>query len=222
MLGSCSLRFDSNSSSRSSNCSICRSSFSDLRPNCMRCSLASSSCRCSISRSREISCSCCARISARSASAGRAFRSGSTTTDMRGVSHERARSHPRMRKKSCAKNLAGYTDNCGSHVRSGRRQSMPSSSIDNCARVNETVPLAACGQTKRPRSNRFANKHKRLHNAPFYYVVDKSRTVWAEDGTVGEDLPSRTRSSRRLASSLSRACLFNTHGPQAIGRSAAI
>ena len=37
-----SLRFDSSSSSRSSNCSICRSSFSDLRPNCMRCSLASS------------------------------------------------------------------------------------------------------------------------------------------------------------------------------------
>src|SRR5947207_7921709 len=63
------------------------------------------------------------------------------------------------RKKSCAKNLAGYTDNCGSQVRSGRRQSMPSSSIDNCARVSETVPLVACSQTKRPRSSRFANKH---------------------------------------------------------------
>ena len=119
--GSGSLRFDSNSSSRNSNCSICRSSFSDLRPNCMRCSLASSNFRCSISRSREISCSslamscvCCARISARSASAGRTFRSGSATTDMRGVSHERARFHPRARKKSCAKNLAGYTDSCGS------------------------------------------------------------------------------------------------------------
>ena len=36
---------------------------------------------------------------------------------------------------------------------------MPSSSIDNCARVNETVPLAACGHTKRPRSKRLANKH---------------------------------------------------------------
>ena len=32
-----------------------------------------------------------------------AFRSGSATTDMRGVSHELARSHPRARKKSCAK-----------------------------------------------------------------------------------------------------------------------
>src|ERR1035441_7274153 len=49
---------------------------------------------------------------------------------------------------------ARYPSSCGSQVRSGRRQSMPSSSIDNCARVNETVPLAACGHTKRPRSKR--------------------------------------------------------------------
>ncbi len=46
-------------------------------------------------------------------------------------------------KKVVQKNLARYTDNCGSHVRSGRRQSMPSSNIDNCARVSETVPLVA-------------------------------------------------------------------------------
>jgi len=52
-----------------------------------------------------------------------------------------------------------YTDICGVQVRSGRRQSMPSSSIDNCARVNETVPLVACGHTKRPRSSRFENRH---------------------------------------------------------------
>ena len=78
---------------------------------------------------------------------------------MRGVSHELARSHPPAHEKSCGKNLARYTDNSGSHVRSGRRQSMPSNSIDNCARVSETVPLAACGHTKRPRSSRFANKH---------------------------------------------------------------
>jgi hypothetical protein len=77
---------------------------------------------------------------------------------MRGVSHELARFHPGARKKSCAKNLAGYTDSCGSHVRSGRRQSMPSSSIDNCARVSETVPPVACGHTKRPRSSRLANR----------------------------------------------------------------
>src|SRR5213593_759053 len=34
-----------------------------------------------------------------------------------------------------------------------------SHSIDNCARVSETVPLVACGQTKRPRSSRLANRH---------------------------------------------------------------
>ena len=71
------------------------------------------------------------QVSARNASPGRAFRSGSEATDIRGVSHELARSHPGAREKSCAKNLAGYTDNCGSQVRSGRRQSMPSSNIDN-------------------------------------------------------------------------------------------
>ena len=61
------------------------------------------------------------------------------------------RGHDLLRaKKVVQKNLAGYTDNCGSQVRSGRRQSMPSSSIDNCARVSDTVPLVACGHTKRP------------------------------------------------------------------------
>ena len=48
---------------------------------------------------------------------------------MRGVSHELAPLHPGAREKSCAKNLLRYTDNCGSHVRSGRRQSMPSISM---------------------------------------------------------------------------------------------
>jgi len=79
---------------------------------------------------------------------------------MRGVSHELALSHPRACEKSYVKNLAGYTDNCGSQVRSGRRQkSIPSKSIDSCARVRQTVPFAACGHTKRPGSSRFANKH---------------------------------------------------------------
>ena len=51
-----SARFASRSSSFSSSCSICRSTFSDLRPNCMRRSLAISSFRCSISCSRESNC----------------------------------------------------------------------------------------------------------------------------------------------------------------------
>ena len=100
-------------------------------------------------------------------------------------------------------------------------QCLPAASITAPASAKPCrSPLAARRSAHAPAASR--TNTRRLHNAPFYYVVDKSRTVWAEDGTVGEDLPSRTRSSRRLASSLSRACLFNTHGPQAIGRSAAI
>ena len=52
-----------------------------------------------------------------------------------------------------------YTANCGSHVRCGRRQSMPSNNIDSCARVNETTPSVARGQTNFPRSRRLQNKH---------------------------------------------------------------
>ena len=33
-------------------------------------------------------------------------------------------------------------------MRSGLRQSMPSSSIDSCATLIDTLPLSACGQTK--------------------------------------------------------------------------
>jgi len=54
-----------NSSSRNSSCSICRSSFSDLRPNCIRRSLAISSFKCSISVSRDNNCSCWERICVR-------------------------------------------------------------------------------------------------------------------------------------------------------------
>jgi hypothetical protein len=46
-----------------------------------------------------------------------------------------------------------------SAVRRGLLQSMPSSSIDNCARRKETVPVVAWGHTKRPRSSRFWNRH---------------------------------------------------------------
>src|ERR1700676_2164664 len=36
---------------------------------------------------------------------------------------------------------------------------MPSNSIDNCARVRETLPSVACGQINFPRSRRLQNKH---------------------------------------------------------------
>ena len=49
---------------------------------------------------------------------------------------------------------ASYTAMLGTAVRIGLRQSMPSSSIESCARLSETTPLSACGQTNRPRSRR--------------------------------------------------------------------
>jgi hypothetical protein len=43
-------------------------------------------------------------------------------------------------------------------VRTGCRQPIPSSNIDSCACVSDTVPLLACGQMNRPRSSRFAKR----------------------------------------------------------------
>lgn len=40
-----------------------------------------------------------------------------------------------------------YKADIGCHVRSGRRHSIPSSSIDSCACLSVTLPLLACGQT---------------------------------------------------------------------------
>jgi len=40
---------------------------------------------------------------------------------------------------------------------------MPSSSIDNCARLNDTTPWSALGQTKRPRSNAWRTGRARHH-----------------------------------------------------------
>jgi len=56
------------------------------------------------------------------------------------------------------KNTPVYAAGSGSHVRSTRRQSMPSSSIDNCARVSDRAPLSALVQMKRPRSNRLVKR----------------------------------------------------------------
>jgi hypothetical protein len=48
----------------------------------------------------------------------------------------------------------------GCQLRTGARQSMPSSSIASCAADRDTVPVAAIGQMKRPFSRRLANKHR--------------------------------------------------------------
>ena len=55
------------------------------------------------------------------------------------------------------------TATCGSHVLSTRRQSMPSSSIESCARLSCTVPLSAFGQMNRPRSSRLATGTDHRH-----------------------------------------------------------
>jgi hypothetical protein len=50
----------------------------------------------------------------------------------------------------------GYTVAVGRAVQAGMRQSIPSNSIDSCAAVSVTTPLAACGQTNWPCSSRLA------------------------------------------------------------------
>ena len=55
--------------------------------------------------------------------------------------------------------LADYPAARGRHVRSGARQSIPSSNMDNCAGVSATLPSLAEGQTNRPLSRRFMNMH---------------------------------------------------------------
>lgn len=55
--------------------------------------------------------------------------------------------------------LSLHTASCGAAVRIGHLQSIPSSSIDSCARVSDTTPFRVRGQTNRPRSRRLANRH---------------------------------------------------------------
>jgi hypothetical protein len=79
----------------STSCSICRSSFSDFRPNCIRRNWLSSNFRCSISDSRDcrracvaIRSSCSATSRACNASRSSVFKSGSVVANMRAVCHE--------------------------------------------------------------------------------------------------------------------------------------
>jgi len=52
------------------------------------------------------------------------------------------------REQNTGKQSLFYTASCGSAVRTGRLQSIPSSNIDNCAPLSTTVPEVACGHTK--------------------------------------------------------------------------
>ena len=51
----------------------------------------------------------------------------------------------------------------GVQVRTGARQSIPSSSIESCAAVSKTEPSLACGQMNLPRSSRLQNRQDLAH-----------------------------------------------------------
>ena len=63
-------------------------------------------------------------------------------------------------------------------VRRGCRQSMPSSNIDNCALVRWILPPSACGQMKRPRSNRLARSQSPSSVAQSTFARSPSRTTF--------------------------------------------
>ena len=65
---------------------------------------------------------------------------------------------PRKSIKCLWKNL--YPAFKGRHVRVGVRQSMPSKSMASWAGVIATLPSLAAGQTKRPFSSLFENRHE--------------------------------------------------------------
>jgi hypothetical protein len=71
---------------------------------------------------------------------------------------EEMTSHPQKPHEYRGILLINYTASSGVQVRCGCRQSIPSKSIDSYARVKETVPSLACGQTNRPRSSRLVRK----------------------------------------------------------------
>ena len=82
--------------------------------------------------------------------------------------------------------LVNQTAISGVQVLSGLRQSMPSSSIESCARVRQTVPSVACGQMNRPRSNRLANRHRPSPSNQIILIRSPLRPrkmkTWPENG----------------------------------------
>jgi hypothetical protein len=63
-------------------------------------------------------------------------------------------------------------------VRMGRRQSMPSRSIDSCAGLSDADPLFACGRMKRPRSSRLGRQAQPITVPPEH--LDQITAVAAE------------------------------------------
>jgi hypothetical protein len=82
--------------------------------------------------------------------------------------------------------LVNQTAISGVQVLSGLRQSMPSRSIESCARVRHTVPSVACGQMNRPRSRRLANRHRPSPSNQRSLIMSPLRprktNTWPENG----------------------------------------
>ena len=143
----------STSSSCNSSWAISRSIFSDERPNCCRRSHASWAFRCSMRPSRSTNAERCFSTSWRSSSAVSGRPSASSTP------HDSPSSSPEKQDLLVRVVVPHQLARSGRQVRSGRRQSIPSSSIDSCASLSVTVvPVEACGHTKCPRSSRLLNR----------------------------------------------------------------
>ena len=143
-------------------------SFSLFLPKIIRRYFSMISFRCSISFALDVSSLCCsislavlARSPAPSALPDRAHRDPATEQ----------KSWPQYAMKESGKHaqnpheyrgitLINHTAISGVHVLCGRRQSMPSSSIESCARVRQTVPSVPCGQMNRPLSRRLAKRQR--------------------------------------------------------------
>jgi hypothetical protein len=122
------------------------------------------------------SCSCCAtsrsffeRISAFSAAKSRVSTSGraARTVIVCAVCQKLFRAQEKSERKTKFSDESSVTENGRCSYRQLRsrcahwnRQSIPSSNIESCACVSDTVPLDACGQMNLPRSNRFAKRPK--------------------------------------------------------------
>ncbi len=72
----------------------------------------------------------------------------------------------------------------GAAARTGCRQSIPSSNIESCAALSDTLPLCACGQIKRPRSKRLAIKQRPVpsHHNTLKRKYSMRQTVYGVKG----------------------------------------
>ncbi len=94
----------------------------------------------------------------------------------------------------------------GCQVRSGCLQSMPSHNIESCARVNDTVPLVACGHTNLPRSRRFCRRQTPSPSCQRTFMRSprrpRKRKTWPDKGLLSSVLctrPHRLVCPRRIS-----------------------